>query len=324
VRRPDSPAPTGNDLRRLIGTGPGNAVRHELSPVPPDEIGLVHPGTVEVEIAARHCDIPVARKPLVIPADSDPLPLWFVLTPHRVGDFEVSFELWQDGARIAAVTHPIRTTRGAEGTPAALTRSHGRVGLPLDELLHATAQEEEAGEPLIDFDHDPFREGGEHAASEDEPAAPPLVSGDRVVSEVLDGVQDSLQSGEPPEEEDDPLLRPEPPAPESGGPAGRSPDEGSAAVPKDEPPPLPQTDRVPPSAQKALSPRAPTPPGPPEQESDITVPSRSTQVTRPPVTRVVSKSRVTSGPAAWQRWMLLIGIVALAVLVVLVVWALMT
>ena len=134
IRRPDSPKPSEDELRRLLGLEPAAPVTRESSRAGmqfPVEMGQIRPGTVEVRLVAQGCEVHTAavRQMTVFP-DFDTPPLWFSLTPRRAGRLDVIFELSQAGALIASLAHTINITRGIQGDPAASVKSHGDVPPP--------------------------------------------------------------------------------------------------------------------------------------------------------------------------------------------------
>ncbi|RPI94531.1 MAG: CHAT domain-containing protein, partial [Chloroflexi bacterium] len=109
IRRPDSPAPSDDELRRLLGLEREEAVSREMTRAAmmfPVEIGQIRPGTVDVRISAPGCDLHTdAIKTMTVCADFDTPPLWYPLTPRQVGRLDITFELMQGGAVIASVAH---------------------------------------------------------------------------------------------------------------------------------------------------------------------------------------------------------------------------
>jgi uncharacterized protein YggU (UPF0235/DUF167 family) len=131
IRRPDSPKPSDDELRRLLGLEPAAPVTRESTRAGmqfPVEMGQIRPGTVEVRLVAQGCEVHTAavRQMTVFP-DFDTPPLWFALTPHRAGRLDVIFELSQAGALIASLAHTINITEGNHGDPVASVKSHGDV-----------------------------------------------------------------------------------------------------------------------------------------------------------------------------------------------------
>lgn len=129
IRRPDSPQPSDDELRRLLGLERQEAITREATRAAmqfPVELGQIQAGAVEVRISAPGCDLHTsAIKSMTVFADFDTPPLWFPMTPRQVGRLDVTFELMQGGAVIASVAHTIRVTAGAEGDPVASVKSHG-------------------------------------------------------------------------------------------------------------------------------------------------------------------------------------------------------
>ncbi len=129
IRRPDSPQPSDDDLRRLLGLERQEAITREATRAAmqfPVELGQIQPGAVEVRISAPGCELHTsAIKSMTVFADFDTPPLWFPMTPRQVGRLDVTFELIQGGAVIASIAHTIRVTAGVENDPVASVKSHG-------------------------------------------------------------------------------------------------------------------------------------------------------------------------------------------------------
>lgn len=161
IRRPDSPQPDENELRRLLGLEPEDEVSRESSPAAlrfPVEMGQIRPGLVEVRVVAPGCDIhTTAVKRVSVMPDFDTPPLWFVLTPRQTGRLELIVELSQDGVMVASLAHTIRVTPGVEGAPVASVVSHDDTLGEIDVEL-----------PLLELAPDPIE-------PREEPAAPPPV-----------------------------------------------------------------------------------------------------------------------------------------------------
>jgi hypothetical protein len=218
VRRPDSPQPCDDELRRLLGLEREDAITREATRAAmpfPVELAQIQPGALEVRISAPGCDLHTsAVKSLTVFTDFDTPPLWFPMTPRQVGRLDVTFELLQGGAMIASVTHTIQVTAGVENDPVASVQSHGAEPPPPeptpepiaqpkpveDVALHANEEKpaEVAPEPAPDF----LRRRESEEQRQDNPAS---VSAEAAYDEALDGVADLMQSGEPPEDHDEPL-----------------------------------------------------------------------------------------------------------------------
>ncbi len=128
LRRPESPPPSDDDLRRLLALEPAAGVSREETPARmqfPVEMGAIQPGTVEVRITAPNCEIhtPAHNQMTVFP-DFDTPPLWFLLTPRQTGRLDIIVEITQQGSLIASVAHTITIAAQAEAVPVAGLRSH--------------------------------------------------------------------------------------------------------------------------------------------------------------------------------------------------------
>jgi hypothetical protein len=173
IRRPDSPQPSDDELRRLLGLEREEAITREATRAAmqfPVELGQIQPGAVEVRISAPGCDLHTgAVKSMTVFADFDTPPLWFPMTPRQVGRLDVTFELMQGGAVIASVAHTIRVTAGVENDPVASVQSHGGEPPPPepkpepiprpkpveDVVLHA--KEEKPAETALEAERGPLR-----------------------------------------------------------------------------------------------------------------------------------------------------------------------
>lgn len=134
IRRPDTPQPGEDELRRLLGLEWGDEVSRESSPAAlrfPVDMGQIRPGLVDVRVVAPDCDIhTTAVKRVSVMPDFDTPPLWFALTPRRSGRLELIVELSQDDVLVASLAHTIRVTPGVEGSPVASVVSHGEGAEP--------------------------------------------------------------------------------------------------------------------------------------------------------------------------------------------------
>jgi hypothetical protein len=219
IRRTDSPQPSDDDLRRLLGLERQESVSRTSTRAPmqfPVELGQIKPGAVEVRIIAPGCDIHTgAIKTMTVFADFDTPPLWFPMTPRQVGRLDVTFELTQGGAVIASVAHTIRVTAGAEGSPVVSVQSHGAepppppvplepardvdtrpTGESVGLLLRGELRERHDDEPIEIIG---FKPGGESAESQ-LPASP--APDEAADDETPDGVPDGAGMGEPSESQD--------------------------------------------------------------------------------------------------------------------------
>jgi hypothetical protein len=187
----------------------------------PVALGQIQPGTVEVRISAPSCELHTnAIKPMTVFADFDTPPLWFPMTPRRVGRLDVTFELVQGGAVIASVAHTIQVTAGVENDPVASVRSHGGeppqpepapepkplediiVQPPGAEVVQQNQREEKPAEAERESEHDAARR---RESDEQRQAKMASTSAETAHHEALDGVLDRIQTGEPPENQDEPL-----------------------------------------------------------------------------------------------------------------------
>jgi hypothetical protein len=128
IRRTDSPKPDDEDLRRLLGLEPDQAITRDSMPARvrfPVDVREIKPGLVDVHVIAPDCDFHTsATKQVSVFPDFDTPPLWFCFTPRRAGRLDVIFELTQDGGFIASVAHTITITESAEGLLIASVKSH--------------------------------------------------------------------------------------------------------------------------------------------------------------------------------------------------------
>ncbi len=128
IRRPDSPPPTPDELRRLLGLEPSAEVSQETTRAAvqfPVETGSIRPGVVEVRLVAPDCEIHTgSAKTMTVFPDFDTPPLWYCLTPRRAGRLDLVFELTQDGRAIASIAHTIQVTKESEAAPVASVQSH--------------------------------------------------------------------------------------------------------------------------------------------------------------------------------------------------------
>ncbi|MBN1681167.1 MAG: CHAT domain-containing protein [Anaerolineae bacterium] len=127
IRRPDSPTPDDDELRRLLGLAPHREVEQRSTRAPmefPVETGQIQPGLVSVKLIAPGCEIHSdAVKHVTVFPDFDTPPVWFPLTPRRTGMLDLIVELSQNGAVVATAAHTLRITRQAEETPTASVKS---------------------------------------------------------------------------------------------------------------------------------------------------------------------------------------------------------
>ncbi len=112
----DSPPPSIEALRRLIGLRSGGWGDDEAAPTPvPCQArarGLLSAGAVEVRLTAEGCTVHTPPVRATLSPGSDPLPVWFALTPHQVGAVMLRFTVWQAGQPLVEATHPLEVVRG--------------------------------------------------------------------------------------------------------------------------------------------------------------------------------------------------------------------
>jgi hypothetical protein len=226
IRRPDAPPPSGVALRRLLGPDIDDATP-ERADSPADTAWLA-PGPVEVRISAPGGEMGTApTRWVTVWEDSDPPPVWFPLAARRTGTLDVTFELAQHGAVIASATRAIQITEPAADAPRLWeTPDGGEPATPGDAALpqieiptERTAEASDAGRESQDqrrrTDEFAARKGLDTESQDRRrrTAESPLPSrvGDAILSEALDGVTDWVQAGEPPVDEDDPLVSGAPP-----------------------------------------------------------------------------------------------------------------
>jgi len=138
VRRLDAPVPDDDELRRLLGLEPKEDVTRDATRARiefPVAGGQFLPGEAEVRITATNCEVHgPALKPITIFADFDTPPVWFPLTPRKVGRCEVMFEVTQNGKLIASTAHTLLVSDGTEGVPQAAIQSSSKPPERIDEV----------------------------------------------------------------------------------------------------------------------------------------------------------------------------------------------
>ncbi|NDJ78928.1 MAG: CHAT domain-containing protein, partial [Chloroflexi bacterium] len=135
LRRPDSPPPTDEELRRLLGLEPGEDVSRTSTGTRmqfPVKHGQLQPGLVDVHLIAPNCKVHgSAVKQMSVFPDFDTPALWFLVTPRTTGRQDIILEITQNGTLIASVAHTLTITTGVEAVPLAAVQSHGQtVGEP--------------------------------------------------------------------------------------------------------------------------------------------------------------------------------------------------
>ncbi len=120
----DSPLPSAEALRRLIGLRSVGWGEDEAVPAPvPCQArarGPLSAGAVEVRLAAEGCTVHTPPVRATLSPGSEPLPVWFALTPHQVGTVTLRFAVWQAGQPLVEATHLLEVERG-DGTAAEVT-----------------------------------------------------------------------------------------------------------------------------------------------------------------------------------------------------------
>jgi hypothetical protein len=129
IRRLDTPPPTNEVLRRLLGTAPPEPSVLDEGTDPfllPVDVQKMVSGSVDVHVTAlgfeMHTGSP--RRATILP-DFDPPLIWFSMTPRRLGLVGVTFELRQGDRQIAKIRHVIDVGEDPVEKPVAVVKSHG-------------------------------------------------------------------------------------------------------------------------------------------------------------------------------------------------------
>ena len=162
-----------------------------------------------MRISAPGCDLHTsAVKSMTVFADFDTPPLWFPMTPRRVGRLDVTFEMVQGGSVIASVAHTMRVTAGMENDPVASVKSHGGeppppvlelapepVPAPAPQPKMAKEQEPEETPP------EPARNSSRRRDSEEQRQR--KKASESSAPKAVDGVPGTIPPGEAPAAEED-------------------------------------------------------------------------------------------------------------------------
>lgn len=124
----DAPPPSAEALRRLIGVSPTRWGDEDSAPSPESRQaqtqGRLSAGAVEVLLAAEGCAVHTPPVRVTLMPGSEPLPLWFALTPHRAGTIEACFVLVQGGTPLVELEHPLEAVRGEDAPVGVAVLSH--------------------------------------------------------------------------------------------------------------------------------------------------------------------------------------------------------
>ncbi len=219
LRPVDAPATDAGTVAHVIGAPLASDAQPAATAAPAAgdaPLFVARPGPVTVRIAAPGCEVHhAAERVLPFVREGSPVPVWFAVTPREPGVRALTFTLQQEDRTLAAVTHLLRVDPPDDAVygedEVALLQSHGcgraRAAAPAASgALGAASREPDRSEGAADA------AGRDTRESRDRPApgagATPRHSPREAApfDEALDGVQDMLQAGLPPDGDDDPLV----------------------------------------------------------------------------------------------------------------------
>lgn len=183
IRRPAlAPRPEGELHHPAAPSAVAAGSQLELDPAPERPLSR---GAVEVRLESPSCDVVPASVSLFVDEQVDAPPAIFTVRPRHGGDIPLRFSLYQDGARVASLTHVVRAS---DDTPVSVVRPV-RIGrsIPYDgygavvgagvldeeELQELALRTIALGQPIV------------AETREESPPAP--LAGDRSSEQIVDG-----------------------------------------------------------------------------------------------------------------------------------------